>query len=253
MSNFFDRAGIFQKQHCLGLNVQSSHPQSSTLPLRHTCLMWNLLCILYTYMYKLFINNMRTGEWDRAPGRYSTHFKLCSYTVYVPMNISLSQPGNVRAASSKAVAVSEEDFSSVTRSAAAASSTPEPTAPGTVSAAPATATAATTPPHAWAWENRDGLLVTARRILIDMSESPETAQDSEVGGDLNLSASSWTQDREDDCMGRESPPTAAKTETAPDTSVPGPVPWGETSPTAEEGGQKRVQPAFQPPPPPPPW
>ncbi len=104
---------------------------------------------------------------------------------------------------------------------------------GTVSTAPATATAATTPPHAWAWENRDGVLVTARRIPKDLSESPETARDSEVGGDLNLSASSWTQDREDDCMGRESPPTAAKTATAPAAAVPGPVPLGETSPTAE--------------------
>ena len=127
----------------------------------------------------------------------------------------------------------------------------EPAAPGTVSTAPATAAA--TPPHAWAWENRDGLLVTVRRIRKDLSESPETARDSEVGGDLNLSASSWTQDREDDCIGRESPPTAAKTATAPAAAVPGPVPLGETSPTAEEGVQKGAQPAFQPPPPPPPW
>jgi hypothetical protein len=166
------------------------------------------------------------------------------------------QPGIVRAASSRAAAVSEEDLSPVARSAAAASSTPEPAAPGTVSTAPATATAATTPPHAWAWENRDGLLVTARRIPKDLSESPETARDSEVGGDLNLSASSWTQDREDDCIGRESPPTAAKTATAPAAAVPGPVALEETSPTAEEGVQKGVhcvQPAFQPPPPPPPW
>ncbi len=39
MSNFFDRAWIFQKQHRLGSNLQSSHPQSFTLPLRHTYLM----------------------------------------------------------------------------------------------------------------------------------------------------------------------------------------------------------------------
>ena len=95
--------------------------------------------------------------------------------------------------------------------------------------------------------------MTARRIPKDLSESPETARDSEVGGDLNLSTSSWTQDREDDCIGRESPPTAAKTATAPAAAVPGPVPLGETSPTAEEGVEKGVQPAFQPPPPPPPW
>jgi hypothetical protein len=36
-------------------------------------------------------------------------------------------------------------------------------------------------------------------------------------------------------------------------AVVGPVALGETSPTAEEGVQKGVQPAFQTPPPPPPW
>jgi hypothetical protein len=76
--------------------------------------------------------------------------------------------------------------------------------------------------------------VTVRRIWKDLSESPETAQDSEVSGDLNLSASSWTQDREDDCIGRESPPTVAKTATVPAAAVPGPEALGETSPTAKE-------------------
>jgi hypothetical protein len=157
-------------------------------------------------------------------------------------------PGIVRAASSKAAAVvSEEDYSSEARTAAAASSTQEQAAPGTVSTAPATAAA--TPLHAWAWENNNGLLVTARRIRMDLSESPETARDSEVGGDLNLSVSSWTQDREDDCRGKESPLTT----TAPAAAVPGPVALEETSPTEEEGVPKRVEPAFQPPPPPPPW
>ena len=47
----------------------------------------------------------------------------------------VSQPGIVRAASSKAAAVSEEDFSSVARTAATASSMQELAAPGTVSTA----------------------------------------------------------------------------------------------------------------------
>ncbi len=68
----------------------------------------------------------------------------------------VSQAGIVKAVSSAAAAVSEEDFS-----AAAASSTHESAAPGTVSTAPATAAAMA--PQAWAWENRHGLLVTARR------------------------------------------------------------------------------------------
>jgi hypothetical protein len=89
------------------------------------------------------------------------------------------------------------------------------------------------PPQAWAWENRHGLLVTARRIWMDQSDSPETARASEVGSDLNLSTSSWTEDREDDCSGRESPPTA-KTATAPAAAVPGQEAPRETSPTAEE-------------------
>jgi hypothetical protein len=67
------------------------------------------------------------------------------------------------------------------------------------------------------------LSVTARRIRMYLSESPETARDSKVGGDLNLSYSSWTQDREDDCRRRESPPTATKTETAPAATVPRPA------------------------------
>jgi hypothetical protein len=160
----------------------------------------------------------------------------------------VSQAGIVKAVSSAAAAaVSEEDFS-----AAAASSTHESAAPGTVSTAPATAAAAAMPPQAWAWENRHGLLVTARRIWMDQSDSPETARASEVGGDLNLSTSSWTEDREDDCSGRESPPTA-KTATAPAAAVPGQEAPRETSPTAEEGVEKRVEPALRPPPTPPPW
>ncbi len=126
----------------------------------------------------------------------------------------VSQAWIVKAVSS-AAAVSEEEFS-----AAAASSTHESAAPGTVSTAPATAAAAAMPSQAWAWENHHGLLVTARRIWMDQSDSPETARASEVGGDLNLSTSSWTEDREDDCSGRESPPTA-KTATAPAAAVPG--------------------------------
>jgi hypothetical protein len=128
----------------------------------------------------------------------------------------VSQAWIVKAVSSAAAAVSEEDFS-----AAAASSTDESAALGTVSTAPATAAAAAAamPPQAWAWENR---------------------------------TSSWTEDREDDCSGRESPPTA-KTATAPVAAVPGQEAPRETSPTAEEGVKKRVEPALRPPPTPPPW
>jgi hypothetical protein len=160
----------------------------------------------------------------------------------------VSQAEIVKAVSSAAAAtVSEEEFS-----AAAASSTHESAAPGTVSTAPATAAAAAMPPQAWAWENRHGLLLTARRIWMDQSHSPETARASEVGGDLNLSTSSWTEDREDDCSGRESPPTA-KTATAPAPAVPGQEAPRETSPTAEDGVEKRVEPVLRPPPTPPPW
>jgi hypothetical protein len=62
-----------------------------------------------------------------------------------------------------------------------------------------TAVAAAMAPQAWAWENHHGLIVIARRIWMDHSDSPETARAPEVGGDLNLSPSSWTEDREDDC------------------------------------------------------
>ncbi len=137
--------------------------------------------------------------------------------------------------SSAAAAVSEEDFS-----AAAASSAHESAAPGIVSTAPATAAtaaAAAVPPQAWAWENRHGLLVTARRVWMDQSDSPETARASEVGGDLNLSTSSWTEDREDDCSGRESPPTA-KAATAPAAAVPGQEAPREISDSGRRGGEE---------------
>ncbi len=82
---------------------------------------------------------------------------------------------------------------------------------------------------------------------MDLSESPEAARDSKVAGDLNLSYSSWTQDREDDCRERESPPTATKTATAPAATVPRPAASGETSLTVEEVVQKGVELDFQPP------
>ncbi len=82
--------------------------------------------------------------------------------------------------------------------------------------------------------------MTARRIRMDLSEAPETARDSQVGGDLNLSVSSWTQDREDDCREKESPLTT----TAPAAAVPGPVALEETSPDSgrrgAEGGWSRL-------------
>jgi hypothetical protein len=53
--------------------------------------------------------------------------------------------------------------------------------------------AAATPPRAWAWEKRDGLVVIARRLQMEPQESPEMARGQE---ELNLSVSRWSEDRE---------------------------------------------------------
>jgi hypothetical protein len=74
-------------------------------------------------------------------------------------------------------------------------------APGTASTVPATA--APTYPRAWAWEKRDGLVAIARRLQTKPLVSPETARCPQFVPELNLSASSWSEDREleDECDG----------------------------------------------------
>ncbi len=69
-----------------------------------------------------------------------------------------------------------------------------PAAPGTASTVPATAAA--TSPRAWAWEKREGLVAIARRLRTRPLESPEMARSPESLCDPNLSASSWSEDRE---------------------------------------------------------
>ena len=138
--------------------------------------------------------------------------------------------------------------------AAAATAPLEPAALETVSTAPATA--AEMPSPVWAWERREGLSVIARRIRTDPSESPETVRDHEGHGDLNLSTSSWTEDR-DYHSRRESPKTyataAAKTPTPTAAAeAPGPTAPGETSPAAEERAEKGADRVYRPPPTPPP-
>jgi hypothetical protein len=84
-----------------------------------------------------------------------------------------------------------------------------PAAPRTASTVPATAAA--TSPRAWAWEKREGLVAIARRFRTRPLESPEMARSPEGLCDLNLSASSWSEDRELDyqCDGMGSSPTYA--------------------------------------------
>jgi hypothetical protein len=109
---------------------------------------------------------------------------------------------------------------------------------------------AATPPRAWAWEKRDGLVVIARRLQMKPQESPEMARGPEDGCELNLSISSWSEDREldDKCSGLGSPLTyaeaAAKVPTAQAAAAA-----GETASRAEEG----TEPVYRPPPTPPPW
>jgi hypothetical protein len=57
-----------------------------------------------------------------------------------------------------------------------------PAALGTASAVPASA--ASTPPRAWAWEPRSGLVVVARKVQEASKESPETLRGLEAIGDL---------------------------------------------------------------------
>jgi hypothetical protein len=163
------------------------------------------------------------------------------------------------AAATAATALEESLSSGVCTSAVAATSGQEagqaggPAAPGTALTVPVMTAA--TPPRAWAWEKRDGLVVIARRLQMKPQESPEMARGPEDGCELNLSISSWSEDREldDKCSGLGSPLTyaeaAAKVPTAQAAAAPGPAAPGETASRAEEG----TEPVYRPPPTPPPW
>ncbi len=133
---------------------------------------------------------------------------------------TVSRPDNVSAATAAAAtaatALDEVVLSSGVRAAAVVDTLTQdpgqgggPAAPGTASTVPATAAA--TSPRAWAWEKREGLVAIARRLPTRPLESPEMARSPEGLCDLNLSASSWSEDREleDQCNGVGSSPTYA--------------------------------------------
>jgi hypothetical protein len=106
-----------------------------------------------------------------------------------------------------------------------------PAAPGTASTVPATAAA--TSPQAWAWEKREGLVAIVRRLHTKPLESTETARCPQGVPELNLSASSWSEDREleYECDRIESSQTyaevASKAPTAPAATAAAPAEEGE--------------------------
>ncbi len=71
-----------------------------------------------------------------------------------------------------------------------------------------------------------GLVAIARRLQTKPLESPETARCPQFVPELNLSASSWSEDREleEECEGKRSSPTyaevASKAPTAPSATAP---------------------------------
>ena len=73
---------------------------------------------------------------------------------------------------------------------------------GAATAAPATAA---TPPRAWPWEQRSGLVVLARRVQYSPMESPETSRNPDGPSELNFSMSNLAEERETDgCIDTES-------------------------------------------------
>ncbi len=112
-----------------------------------------------------------------------------------------------------------------------------PAALGTAPTVPATAAA--TSPRAWAWEKREGLVAIARRLRTRPPESPEMARSPEGLCDLNLSASSWSEDREleDQWDGMGSSPTCAAAASASKT-LRAPA---ATAEPAEEGAELLYQ------------
>jgi hypothetical protein len=104
------------------------------------------------------------------------------------------RPDLVNTAATAASAL-EESLSSGESTAAVAATSAQETVQAGGPAAPETALtvpvmAAATPPRAWAWEKRDGLVVIARRLQMEPQESPEMARSPEGGCELNLSVSS---------------------------------------------------------------
>ena len=168
-----------------------------------------------------------------------------------------SKPGSTTAAAAETAFSGCEDISSGARAAGAAAATTvrSPTQKG----APAACGAATaaTPPQAWAWEQRSGLLVLARRVQGSPMESPETSRNPDGPSELNISMSSLAEERETDGVseiavcGKEQPPTyavaAARATTAPVVDSPG------HKALVGLDTEERAQPAFRPPPTPPPW
>ena len=168
-----------------------------------------------------------------------------------------SKPGSTTAAAAETAFSGCEDISSGARAAGAAAATTvrSPTQKG----APAACGAATaaTPPQAWAWEQRSGLVVLARRVQGSPMESPETSRNPDGPSELNISMSSLAEERETDGVseialcGKEQPPTyavaAARATTAPVVESPG------HKALVGLDTEERAQPAFRPPPTPPPW
>jgi hypothetical protein len=175
-----------------------------------------------------------------------------------------SQPGSTTAAAAETTLSGCEDISSGARAAATAAVTTVqsptqmgvPAACGAATAAPATAA---TPPQTWAWEQRSGLVVLARRVQDSSMESPETSRNPDGPSELNISMSSLAEERETETdgvveiavSGKEQPPTYAVTAARATTAPVVDSPDGKALVGPET--KERAQPTFRPPPTPPPW
>ncbi len=78
MSNLFDRAGKFQKQHYQGANLRSTGLQSATLPLRHI-----FLSTLYTITLALAHTNKKMPASCASSVEMLTHGVRWSNHTYV--------------------------------------------------------------------------------------------------------------------------------------------------------------------------
>jgi hypothetical protein len=112
-----------------------------------------------------------------------------------------------------------------------------PAVSGGVSSAPPTAAAP--PPHVWAWDPCDGLLVVARRLQEDQLGSPESSLGPEYVKELNISCTSLLEERErEEFCSIETPlsyaAAAARADTLSVAADPGVETPGEAAPTAEE-------------------
>jgi hypothetical protein len=130
-------------------------------------------------------------------------------------------------------------------------------APAACGAATAAIATAAMPTRTWALEQRNGLVVLAKRVQDSPLESPETSQNPDGPSELNISMSSLAEERETDGVWeiavsrKEQPPTyavaAARATTAPVVDSPG------RKALVGLVTEERVQPDFRPPPTPPPW